>query len=107
MKDKNEELTPAVESMANEIEQSVVMDIPRDYRYSLALETMLTFVKNRRASTWKECADLYEVTYHQWIMQANSAEALRIQQEISNYTKATARSARTAAIFSGLNFFLK
>ena len=102
-----EELTTIVENMTTEMEQNVVMSIPRDYRYSLALETMLGFVKNLRASTWKECSNLYEVTYHQWIMQANSAEAIRIQQEIRNYSKATAISERTAAIFSGLNFFLK
>ena len=102
-----EELMPYFNTAVDEMENSSVMLIPLDYRYSLALKIMLSHVRNLRASNWKECADLYEEQLHRWTMESNSAEALQIQQEISSYTRATAKSAKAAAIFSGLNFFLK
>ena len=91
-----------------EIENNKVITlIPADYRYPLALETMLGFVKNLRASTWKECVDLYEEQLYRWKMLENSAENLRLQHEIRNLTGTAANSAKAAAIFSGLNFLLK
>ena len=42
----------------------VIEFIPPDYRYPLALSTMLGFVRNFRATTWKECLDLYEEWFH-------------------------------------------
>ena len=98
------ELTPIFERTLTDMEQSAVMIIPPDYRYSYAMETMHSFFRNRRASTWKECADLYEEHVHRTIMQKNSAESIRIQREIGYNTASAARSARAAAIFSGLNF---
>ena len=84
-----------------------IKKIPSTYRYPLALDTMLGFVENFRASTWKECADKYEEQLHRWQLEANGAESLRLQREIRNLTESTAKSAKAAAIFSGLNFFLK
>jgi len=42
----------------------IVELIPPDYRYPLALKTMLGFISNYRASNWKECADLYAEWIH-------------------------------------------
>jgi gas vesicle protein len=84
-----------------------IKKIPSTYRYPLALDTMLEFVKNFRASTWKECADKYEEQLHRWQMEANGAESIQLQSEIRNLTESAAKSAKAAAIFSGLNFFLK
>ena len=92
---------------AAEENKKIIMLIPPDYRYPLALETMLGFVKNLRASTWKECADLYEEQLHRWQMETNSAENLRLQREIRGLTKRAADGATAAAIFSGLNLLLK
>ena len=90
-----------------DIEKSAVMLIPADFRYSLALETMLRFVRNYMASTWKECAKLYLEQFSRWKMEANSEENLRLQRDIRKYTRGTAKSATAAAIFSGLNLLLK
>jgi len=85
----------------------IIMLIPSDYRYPLALSTMHGFVRNYRASTWKECVELYEEQLHRWKLEANSEESIRLQSEIRDLTGKVAKSARTSAIFSGLNFFLK
>jgi len=101
------ELKFIINSEVTEIENSAVMLIPPDYRYSLAIETMLRFVRNLRASTWKECADLYEEQLYRWKMEENSVENLRLKQEIRNLTGTAAKGAKAAAIFSGLNLLLK
>jgi len=98
-----------LEKKANDIVENffAVNSIPPDYRYPLALDTIFGFVKNLRASTWKECANLYEEQLHRWQMEANGAESLQLQREIRALTETAAKSAKAAAIFSGLNFFLK
>ena len=91
--------------------EKIIMLIPPDYRYPLALSTMYGLVKNFRATTWKECADLYEEQYHRWVMEENSKESVRIQSEIRNltgqmatHTKSIAKSSRATAIFTGLMY---
>ena len=101
------ELNTSIEIKATEMEHSAVMLIPEYYRYSFALEVMLKFAINRRVSTWKECVDLYETQVHRWRMETDSEENLRIQRDIRHLTGQAAKSAKTAAIFSGLNYFLK
>jgi len=105
------ELMPYYDTAVEEIEQSSVMHIPPEYRYPLALSTMLGFLRNFRASTWKDCADLYEEQFHRWILEKNSAENVQIQTEIRNLTgkvakntKSIARSSRATAIFTGLMY---
>ena len=85
----------------------LVTHIPPDYRYSLALKTMLRFVRNMMASSWKECAMMYEEQIHRWTLEANSAENLELQRQAAYYTQKASGSATAAAIFSGLNFFFK
>jgi len=102
-----EELRPALNKAAIEIEVSAAMLIPPDYRYPLALTTILGFVRNLKATTWKECANLYDEQLYRWQMLENSAENIRIQHEIRGLTKRAADSATAAAIFSGLNLLLK
>ena len=101
------ELTPILESMAIEIEQSAVMLIPPDYRYSFAIETMLRFIKNRRASTWKECANLYEEQLHRWAMEANNAQYRQIQYNANSIEKQSVNSDVIVKIFKGYISFVK
>jgi hypothetical protein len=101
------ELKPIVNRAAIEMEQSALMLVPPDYRYPLALTTMLGFVRNLKATTWKECANLYDEQVYRWQMLENSAENIRIQNEIRGLTKRAADSATAAAVFSGLNLLLK
>ena len=101
------EYKPILSRAASEMEQSAVMLIPPKYRYPLALMTMLEFIRNYRASSWKECVEKFEKQLHRWRIEADSAENLRIQREISGLTKRAADSATVAVIFSGLNFLLK
>jgi hypothetical protein len=54
--------------------------IPNDYRYSLALGTMLKFLSNGRANNWTELADKYEEATHRWQMEKDSKENLEIQR---------------------------
>jgi len=82
------------------------------YRYPLALKTMLEFVENFNASTYKECANLYDTMLNAWISQAQSAEMIEIQRQtlaltgqIAKNTKSIARSSRATAIFTGLIYF--
>ena len=104
---KIDKLRLALDKVIIEMNESAAMLIPPDYRYPLALTTMLGFVKNLRASTWKECADLYEQQLHRWKIETNSAENLQLQREIRNLTNTAANSAKAAAIFSGLNLLLR
>jgi len=99
---KPEELRAAFELSLAEIEKSEVMTIPEYYRCSLALETMQKFVKTRRASTWKECVNLFEEQLHRWRIEMNSEESVRLQRDMLQYSRATARNTRATAIFSGL-----
>ena len=91
--------------------EKVIMLIPPDYRYPLALSTMNGFLRNFRASNWKVCVDLYEEQYHRWVMEENSRENIRIQSEIRNLTgqmasdmKKIKRNTAATAIFSGLTY---
>ena len=94
-------------NIALEKNKDAIMLIPPDYRYPLALSTMLGFVRNLKATTWKECVNLYDEQLYRWQMLENSAENIRINREIRALTKRAADSATAAAIFSGLNFLLK
>jgi len=109
-----ENLIPEYEKVEKALleNEKVILLIPPDYRYPLALSTMLGFVRNFRASTWKECVDLYEEQYHRWVMEENSRENIRIQSEIRNLsgqiasdTRKIKRNTAATAIFSGLTFF--
>lgn len=85
----------------------VIMLIPPDYRYPLALETMLRFVRNLRASNWKECANLYEEQLHRWHMEMNSAEGLELQRQTKLFAGMASRNSALSAVFSGLNLIFK
>ena len=102
-----EKLKVEANTAALELEKSATMLIPPDYRYPLAIQTMLGFVRNLRASTWKECADLYEEQLHRWQMEENNAEHNMLLQQVQNLTGKAAAASTASAIFSGLNFFLK
>lgn len=74
--------------------------IPGDYRFLTAILYMKKLVENGRASSWKECADLWEEQVHRWTMERNTAEA-------TEYARGAAQGAKAAAVFSSLNFFFR
>jgi len=80
----------------------IIEFIPLDYRYPLAVETMYGFVRNFRASTWKECADKYEEQLHRWTVEANAEQALRIRDEVNNIKSGAKVGSAFASIFGGL-----
>jgi len=79
-----------------------IYQIPDNYRYSLALETMLGYIRAHRADNWKECASLYEEQMHRWTLERNSSESIRLQQEMLAVSESTAQSASAAALFAGI-----
>ena len=85
----------------------VIEFIPPDYRYPLALKTMLGFVRNLRASNWKECANLYEEQLHRWQMEINSAEGLELQLQTRILAGEASKNSAWAALFSGLSLLRK
>ena len=96
-----EELMPYFNKAVDEMEKSSVMKIPKEYRYSFAMETMLKYLRNYRASTWKECADLYEEKLHHLKLEADSEERNRILKEAQTLAKSSERNEQVAAIFKG------
>ena len=114
LEEELENLETALDQADKALEENikVIELIPPDYRYPLALQTMYSFVRNHRASNWKECADMTEEQLHRWKMEANSAEGLRLQAETRNLTaqvakhsKKTARRAGATAVFTGIMAF--
>jgi len=61
-----------------------VLIIPDDYCSEYALTTMLKFIDNKRAHSWKEVANLYEEHLHRMKMENNTKQILdelKIQTE--------------------------
>jgi hypothetical protein len=81
--------------------------ISPNYRYPLALNELYSYLLNGRAESWKEAVNLYEEQLHRWKLEQNSEEALFLQVQTAALAGRAASSAGTAALFSGLNFFLK
>jgi len=76
--------------------------IPEDYVNSLALETMLRFIANGRADTWKVCVDMFEEQKHRWLLENNSAESLALQQRQLWETERTRINSEATAVFTGI-----
>ena len=85
---------------------AVLQLIPPKYRYPLALKEMSSSVTNMLADSWKECAKLYEEQLHRWTLEKNSAEALILAAQTNALAASAAKSAKAAAIFSGIDLFL-
>ena len=75
---------------------------------------LLIICELQKQNRYKECANLYDEQYHRWVMAENSAESVRIQKEIlaltgqiAKDTKSIARSSRTTALFTELNYYRK
>ena len=93
-----------VDEIVSEYENNAVLQlIPPKYRYPLALKTMHDYVANMVADSWKECAQLFDAQLDRWIQQQQGEEALILQMQTNALVASAARSARAAAIFSGLN----
>ena len=71
--------------------------IPEDYRTPLALKTMMKYLMNGQADTWKECSLRYDEQYHRWLLEQNSDEALEIQKYTAIMTEVAAENAGRAA----------
>jgi len=86
-------------------DDAVLQFIPPQYRYPMALKQMIDCVSNRRADSWKECANLYEEQLHRWTLEKNSEEALKLAAETNALAESAVRNSQAAAIFSGINLF--
>jgi len=80
----------------------ILLLIPSDkpginnYRYPLALYTMLNILETGRADNWKECADKYEEQVHRWKLEMNSMEYLTLQKQ-------TLEAAKDAKFYSTMS----
>jgi hypothetical protein len=83
------------------------LQIPPDYRYPLAVSTMIKFIENGRADNWVTVVEKYEEQLHRWTMEKNSAEALEYSKFTAMKSGDTARNTGISAAFSIANFFLK
>ena len=103
------ELDTLVEETDNFIEKRAdkALLVPTTYRYLLAVETMQGYITDQTADTWRECAEKYEKQLDRWIQEQNSQKALELQEQILRTTESARRSAKAAAIFSGISAFGK
>jgi hypothetical protein len=90
-------LAQTIQRVANKI-----MEIPEEYRYSFALDTMLGFLRNFRAASWKECVDMCEEQKHRWLLEQNSNEGLLLQRQMSQSSERAAARAEAAAFFGAV-----
>ncbi|MDR2532745.1 MAG: hypothetical protein LBC82_07890 [Oscillospiraceae bacterium] len=103
-----EKHTLAVSSLQESTDKEIsrytdkILLIPPQYRYSLALETMLELIQSGRADSWEKCADKYEEQYHRWVMEQNSQESLELQKQTLAAVKSAKAYAGAAAVFSGI-----
>lgn len=77
--------------------------IPKDYRHTLALTTMLKYLENGRAQNWKELADKYELQVHQWTLEKNSQESLEYQKFAALQAELTAENTRKTATATSIS----
>jgi len=84
-----------------------ILYIPEEYRYPLALQTMISFIKRGQTDNWQRCVDLYEEHLYRWRMERNSAEALELNRQTLYAANSAKRSSAAAAIFSGINLFFR
>jgi len=83
--------------------QGVVMScrilprIPYEYRSTLALQTMMRYIRNEQASSWRECTRLLDEQIHRWTLEENSREALILQRYTAMKAEMAADSAAIAA----------
>lgn len=79
-----------------------IMLIPEEYRYSFALDTMQGYLKNFRASNWRDCMNLFEEQKHRWLLEQNSNEGLLLQRQMAQSAERAASSAEAAAFFGAV-----
>ena len=104
------ELRARAESFAGTIQY--LNKMPRDYRNSLAIATMLNIMEKGRANNWMQLADKWEEQVHRWEIERSSKEALEYSKLIALYAESTAinsaatrTSAGVAAAASIMNLF--
>ena len=78
-------------------------EFPRDYWYEHAIATMLKFVENKRADSWKEVVREYENHLHQMRMEENARKTL---EEAKNQT-AIAIQNRNASRWTAAGVWLR
>ena len=97
IKKQDEILAQTITHVANKI-----LLIPEEYRYSFALDTMQSYLKNFRADNWRDCMNLYEEAKHRWLLEQNSSEGLLLQRQMAQSSERAASSAEAAAFFGAV-----
>jgi hypothetical protein len=77
--------------------------VPQDYRYALALSTMVKFLENGRAENWGGLVDKYEEQLHRWTLEQNSAENLEYQKFIALKAEETAAATQVTAVATSVS----
>jgi hypothetical protein len=77
--------------------------LPNGYRTFLAVDTMIGYIENGRADSWKECTALFEEQKHRWKIEQNSEEALQYQAFAALAAQSAASSANVAAVGSTIS----
>ena len=84
--------------------EAVVFDkiliIPDNYKYSLALGTMLEYLDEGLTDNWPGCVAMYKEQVHRWQVEANSEEALEMARQTMIAAQAAERNAGAAVAFA-------
>jgi hypothetical protein len=108
----NEEITNRMAD-ADQAEKSVqivvanckaLQIVPSDYRTPLALRTMIKYISNGQADSWKECSLRYDEQSHRWTLERNSVEALQYQEYTAKMAQLTARNTTISAVSDVLSW---
>ena len=84
--------------------------VPEGYRTQLALKTMLRYLMNGQAESWRDCSLLYDQQVHRWTLERNTAEALELQRRTMTMAELAAQNsgrAATAAAISAASSILR
>ena len=82
--------------------------VPEDYCYEYALDSMLRYIDNKRADTWKEATALYEEDLHRNKIEGNArimAEEAIKQTEIGMQNRNASRMAAAGAWAAALGIW--
>jgi len=77
--------------------------IPNDYCYEYAVSTMLQYIINKRADSWKEVVALYEEHLHRMTMEEQS----KLQTDIARETLSATQSAAAGAWASAAGIWFR
>ena len=70
--------------------------IPSDYRHSIILENMVSYIRNMEASLWKECVALWKTDVHRATLEDEAEETRELARQAAESSKNAERSANIA-----------